>query len=134
MNYEFITTIATILLVGASISGFNLAALRAFSRTTEERFARIYDRFEKIDERFEKIDERFDKVDEQFKRVDEQFKRIDGQFLEIQKQFTAVQTQFTAVQKEFVAVHAGIARLEGLIEGSRQTPAFAAAPQAGSQA
>ena len=134
MHYEFITTIATILLVGASIVGFNLAALRAFSRITEERFARIDQRFEKVDERFEKLDQRFEKIDERFEKIDRRFEKIDERFLEIQKQFTAVQEQFAAVHKEFVAVLAGIARLEGLIEGLRHTPAFAPAPQSAGQA
>ena len=95
MNYEFITTIATILLVGASIASLVLSAIRSASRTTNERFEKIDARFEKIDARFEKIDEHFEK--------------IYARFFEIQKQFTSV--------------HAGIARLEGLIDGIRGIPA-----------
>ena len=41
MNYEFITTIATILLVGASLAGFMLQAIRAASRSTDARFAAV---------------------------------------------------------------------------------------------
>ena len=91
MNYEFVTTIATILLVGASIASLTLSAIRSASRTTNERFEKIDARFEKIDERFEKIDERFEKID----------------------------ARFFEIQKEFTAVHSGIARLEGLIDGIR---------------
>ena len=114
MNYEFVTTIATILLVGASIASLTLSAIRSASRTTNERFELIDARFEKIDARFEKIDARFEKIDERFEKIDQQFEKIDQQFEKIYERFFEIQKQFTAV-------HAGIARLEGLFDGIRGT-------------
>ena len=112
MNYEFITIIATILLVGVSIAGFILQALKSMSRTTDARFVKIDERFRQIDERFEKVDRRLDKFDERF--------------YEIQK-------EFTTIQREFTTVHSGIARLEGSIEGIRVSFAAAPVPELGRQ-
>ena len=71
MNYEFVTTIATILLVGASIASLTLSAIRSASRTTNERF-------EKIDERFEKIDARFFEIQKEFTAVHSGIARLEG--------------------------------------------------------
>ena len=106
MDYQFITTIATIVLVGAGIAGVILPAIRAVSRSTDARFATIDERFVAADKRFDKIDERFEKVDERFDKIDQRFIRIDERFFEMQKEFTAL--------------HAGMARLEGLVEGIRE--------------
>ena len=126
MNYEFITTIATILLVGASIASLVLSAIRSASRTTNERFEMIDARFEMIDARFEMIDARFEKIDARFEKIDarfEQFEKIDARFEKIDEQFEKIYARFFEIQKQFTAVHAGIARLEGLIDGIRGIPA-----------
>ena len=78
MNYEFVTTIATILLVGASIASLTLSAIRSASRTTNERFEKIDARFEKIDERFEKIDARFFEIQKEFTAVHSGIARLEG--------------------------------------------------------
>lgn len=120
MDYEFITTIAAILVTGVSIIRFQRAAIRDASRLTDERFARVDERFARIDERLDKMDGRLDKMDDRFDKVDERFFEMQRQFIEVQKQFTEVQNQFAAV-------HAGIARLEGLIEGGQGTVTVASA-------
>ena len=121
MNYEFVTTIATILLVGASIASLTLSAIRSASRTTNERFELIDARFEMIDARFEMIDARFEKIDARFEMIDARFEMIDERFEKIDQQFEKIYERFFEIQKQFTAVHAGIARLEGLFDGIRGT-------------
>ena len=126
MNYEFITIIATILLVGVSIAGFILQALKSMSRTTDARFVKIDERFRQIDQWFDRIDERFEKVDARFEKIDRRLDKFDERFYEIQK-------EFTTIQREFTTVHSGIARLEGLIEGIRVSFPAAPVPELGRQ-
>lgn len=129
MHYEFITTIATILLVGATIAGFVLSAARAVTRSSRQQFALFDERFKKIDEQFEMIDKRFEKVDERFEKVDERFEKVDERFEKVDERFAKIDERFFEMQKEFTAVHAAIARLEGLIKGLLATPATPSVPQ-----
>ena len=78
MNYEFITTIATILLVGASIAGFILQAIKSMSRSTDARFDRVDKRFEKIDQRLDRFDERFYAIQKEFVGVHAAIARLEG--------------------------------------------------------
>ena len=156
MDYQFITTIATIVLVGTGIAGVILSAVRAVSRSMDARFAtidgrfvvanerftaidkrfenidgrfdkiderfdKVDQRFEKIDERFEKIDERFEKIDMRFEKIDQRFEKVDERFDKIDQRFIRIDERFFEMQKEFTALHAGMARLEGLVEGIRGT-------------
>ncbi len=111
MNYEFVTTIATIVLVGASIAAVILQALKAHSDLTDARFDRIDKRFEQVDQRFKLIDQRFEQVDQRFEKIDQRMEKFEERFYEIQK-------EFTRIQKEFNIVHSAIARLAGLLEGA----------------
>ena len=142
MDYEFITTITTILLVGASIIGVTLTAIKTQSRTTDVRFARIDERLDRMDARFDRMDARLDGMDTRFEKIDERFfamqkslderllemqKSIDERLLEMQKSFGQRSLE---IQNSFTVVNASIARLEGMMEGIRHATAQAIAPEA----
>ena len=101
MRFKFDPNIATTLLVGATILGVTQTTISAASATTDERFAqleaRINGRFESMDARFtarfEEMDARFGA---RFQRMDARIEKMDARIDD---------------------VAAGIARLEGLIQG-----------------
>lgn len=93
MRHQFITLIATILLVGAATVGVNLSIIGAIAETNDVRFAQIDVRFAQIDARFEQVDRRLDRLEA---RVDEMDRRMDERFRDMA---------------------AAIARVEGLIQG-----------------
>ncbi len=148
MNYEFITTIATIVTVGASLAGFMLQAIKAASRSTDARFVAIDARFremeerldarfremeERLDARFREMEERFDarfrEMEERFEQVHRRFEKADQRAGKFEERLYDIQKEFTGVQKEFNGVHAGIARLGALVEGIGVSLATAAAPR-----
>lgn len=100
MRHQFITLIATILLVGAATVGVNLSIIGAIAEANDVRFAQIDARFEQVDARFEQVDARFEQVDQRLDRlearVDEMDRRMDERFRDMA---------------------AAIARVEGLIQG-----------------
>ena len=126
MNYEFITTIATILLVGASIAGFIVQAIKAASRSTDARFVAIDGQFQQMEER---SDARFQQMEGRLERMEQRFEKFDHRLDRFEERFYEIQKQFTTVQQEFTTVHAGIARLEGLVDGVRVSLVSAGAPQ-----
>ena len=137
MNYEFITTIATILLVGASIAGFIVQAIKAASRSTDARFVAIDGQFQQMEERSdarfqqmeERSDARFQQMEGRLERMEQRFEKFDHRLDRFEERFYEIQKQFTTVQQEFTTVHAGIARLEGLVDGVRVSLVSAGAPQ-----
>lgn len=74
-------------------------------------------RGEAIDERFEAIDKRFGAIDERFGAIDERLDRIEARLDKHEERFLRIEGQLFEMQKEFTVVNAGIARLEGLMEG-----------------
>ena len=86
MRYQFVTLIATTLLVGASVIGVNLTIVDA-------RFGQVDARFAQVDARFAQVEARLDRLEARMERME---RRMDDQFRDMA---------------------AGIARLEGLIQG-----------------
>ena len=99
-KHQFITTVATILMVGVTTVGVNLAVISAMGEANDVRFAQIDARFEQVDARFEQVDARFERMD---RRLDQMETRIES--LE------------RRVDDGFREMGAAIARLEGLIQG-----------------
>ena len=121
MKFKINPNITTTLLVGAAIIGLTQTTISAASTATDQRFvqlearmdarfdgmeARFKARFEHIDARFQKmdahIDARFERMDQRFEKIDERFEKMDARIDDLA---------------------AGIARLEGLIQGFHATPA-----------
>ena len=97
MKYQFVTLIATILLVGATVIGVNLTIVDGRFAQVDARFAQVDARFEQVDARFEQVDARLDRLEARVERMD---RRIDEGFREMA---------------------AAIGRLEGLIQGFHGT-------------
>ncbi len=97
MRFRFDPNIATTLLVGATILGVTQTTISAASATTDERFAqleaRINGRFESMDARF---GARFQRMDAGIEKMDARIEKMDARIDDMA---------------------AGIARLEGLIQG-----------------
>ncbi len=97
MRFKIDPNITTTLLVGATIIGVTQTTISAASAATDARFeridARIDARLEKMDAR---IDARFEKMDARFEKMDARLEKMDSRIDD---------------------VAAGIARLEGLIQG-----------------
>ncbi len=93
MKHQFITTVATILMVGITTVGVNLAVISAMGEANDVRFAQIDARFAQVDARFERMDRRMDQMEA---RIESLERRVDDGFQEM---------------------GAAIARLEGLIQG-----------------
>ncbi len=100
VKHQFITTVATILMVGVTTVGVNLAIVSAMGEANDVRFAQIDSRFAQVDARFEQVDARFDRMD---RRMDQMEARIES--LE------------RRVDDGFREMGAAIARLEGLMQG-----------------
>lgn len=108
MRQQFITLIATILLVGAATVGVNLSIIGAIAETNDVRFAQIDARFEQVDRRFDRLEARMDAMD---RRMDAMDRRMDERFRDMA---------------------AAIARVEGLIQGIHGQTA-AGRPQPGTE-
>ena len=107
MKNQFITLIATILLVGAATMGVNISIIGAIAEANDVRFAQIDARFEQVDRRLDRLAARMDAMD---RRMDAMDRRIDERFRDMA---------------------AAIARLEGLIQGIHgQTTAGRLRPRA----
>lgn len=100
MRHQFITLIATILLVGAATVGVNLSIIGAIAETNDVRFAQIDARFEQVDARFEQVDARFEQVDRRLDRLEARMDEMDRR-----------------MDERFRDMAAAIARVEGLIQG-----------------
>lgn len=107
MRHQFITLIATILLVGAATVGVNLSIIGAIAETNDVRFAQIDARFEQVDARFEQVDARFEQVDARFEQVDRRLDRLEARMDEMDRR----------MDERFRDMAAAIARVEGLIQG-----------------
>ena len=97
MKYQFVTLIATVLLVGATVIGVNLTIVDGRFAQVDARFAQVDARFAQVDARFERVEGRLDRLEARVERMD---RRIDEGFREMA---------------------AAIGRLEGLIQGFHGT-------------
>ena len=104
MKYQFVSLIATILLVGATVIGVNLTIV-------DGRFAQVDDRFKQVDARFEQVDARFEQVDARFERVEGRLDRLEAR----------VERMDRRIDEGFREMAAAIGRLEGLIQGFHGT-------------
>ncbi|MYE11188.1 MAG: hypothetical protein F4X99_05910 [Gammaproteobacteria bacterium] len=104
MKYQFVTLIATILLVGATVIGVNLTIV-------DGRFAQVDSRFAQVDARFEQVDARFEQVDARFERVEGRLDRLEAR----------VERMDRRIDEGFREMAAAIGRLEGLIQGFHGT-------------
>ena len=93
VKHQFITTVATILMVGFTTVGVNLAIISAMGEANDVRFAQIDARFAQVDARFDRMDRRMDQMEA---RIESLERRVDDGFREM---------------------GAAIARLEGLMQG-----------------
>ena len=100
VKHQFITTVATILMVGVTTVGVNLAIVSAMGEANDVRFAQIDSRFAQVDARFEQVDARFDRMD---RRMDQMEARIESLERRVDDGFREMGT--------------AIARLEGLMQG-----------------
>ena len=108
MRFKFDPNIATTLLVGATILGVTQTTISAASATTDERFAQLEAR---INGRFESMDARFTaRFEEMDARFGARFQRMDAR---IEKMDARIERMDARIDD----VAAGIARLEGLIQG-----------------
>ena len=114
MKNQFITLIATILLVGAATMGVNISIIGAIAEANDARFAQIDARFEQVDARFEQVDRRLDRLDARMDAMDRRMDAMDRR-----------------IDERFRDMAAAIARLEGLIQGIHgQTTAGRLRPRA----
>lgn len=100
MKHQFLTLVATILLVGAATIGVNVSIIGTIADTNDVRFAQIDARFEQVDGRFEQVDRRLDRLGARVDAVDRRMDAMDGR-----------------IDERFRDMAAAIARLEGLIQG-----------------
>lgn len=114
MRHQFITLIATILLVGAATVGVNLSIIGAIAETNDVRFAQIDSRFEQVDARFEQVDARFEQVDVRFEQVDARFEQVDQRLDRLEARVDEMDRR---MDERFRDMAAAIARVEGLIQG-----------------
>ena len=125
-KHQFLTLLATILLVGAACIGANLTIAPVVSEVGEARFDQVDalldradgwmdwvdTRFDRIDGRFVQIDLRFDRIDARFDRIDRQLDRIDRQLDRLENRLERMQRR---MDEGFREMGVSIARLEGLI-------------------
>ena len=116
MRHQFITLIATILLVGAATIGVNLSIIGAIAEANDVRFAQIDARFEQVDARFEQVDARFEQVDARFEQVDRRLDRLEARMDAMDRRMDAMDRR---MDERFRDMAAAIARLEGLIQGGQ---------------
>lgn len=109
MKHQFITTVATILMVGATTIGVNLSIIHAMSEANDVRFAQFDARFEQVDKRFEQVDRRLDLMEARFEK---RFERVEARIEALERR----------VDQGFSEMRTAIARLEGLIQGYHGTP------------
>ena len=76
MKSQFVTTVSTILMVGVTSIGVNLALIGAMSETNDVRFAQIDARFEQVDARFEQVERRLDQMDRLYEQNDRRFEQV----------------------------------------------------------
>ena len=97
MKHQFITTITTLLMVGATVLGVTLTIMDG--------------RFEQVDARFEQmatqVDTRFERVEGRIDRLEDRVERMENRMNE----------QFRDMHDQFRAMATAIGRLEGLIQG-----------------
>ena len=107
MKHQFITTITTLLMVGATVLGVTLTIMDG--------------RFEQVDARFEQmatqVDTRFERVEGRIDRLEDRMDRMETR---MNDQFRAMNDQF---HDQFRAMATAIGRLEGLIQGIHGPPA-----------
>ena len=115
MRFKIDPNITTTLLVGATIIGVTQTTIYAASAATDARFERIDARLERIDARFERIDARFEKMDA---RIHERFERMDARIdARFERMDARIDARFQKTDARIDDVAAGIARVEGLIQG-----------------
>ena len=107
VKHQFITTVATILMVGFTTVGVNLAIISAMGEANDVRFAQIDARFAQVDARFEQVDARFEQVDARFERMDRRMDQMEARIESLERR----------VDDGFREMGAAIARLEGLMQG-----------------
>ena len=100
VKHQFVTTVATILMVGLTTVGVNLAIISAMGEANDVRFAQI-------DARFAQVDARFEQVDARFERMDRRMDQIEARIASLERR----------VDDGFREMGAAIARLEGLMQG-----------------
>ena len=114
VKLQFVTTVATILMVGLTTVGVNLAIISAMGEANDVRFAQIDARFAQVDARFEQVDARFEQVDARFEQVDARFERMDRRMDQMEARIASLERR---VDDGFREMGAAIARLEGLMQG-----------------
>lgn len=97
MKRQFVTTITTLLMVGATVLGVTLTIMDG--------------RFEQVDERFEQVDARFEQMAAQ---VDTRFERVEGRIDRLEDRMERMENR---INDQFRAMATAIGRLEGLIQG-----------------
>ena len=100
MKHQFVTTVATILMVGVTTVGVNLAIISAMAQANDVRFAQI-------DARFAQVDARFEQVDARFERMDRRMDQMEARIASLERR----------MDDGFREMGAAIARLEGLMQG-----------------
>ena len=100
VKLQFVTTVATILMVGLTTVGVNLAIISAMGEANDVRFAQI-------DARFAQVDARFEQVDARFERMDRRMDQMEARIASLERR----------VDDGFREMGAAIARLEGLMQG-----------------
>ena len=106
VQYQFVTLIATILLVGVGLA-------TAFSILMDSRF-------EVVDARFKQVDARFEQVDARFERVENRMDRMENRMDQLERR----------MDDGFREMAVAIARIEGLIQGFHGTATTNAASAA----
>ena len=131
MDYQFITTIISILLMGLTTIGVVLRIMNVRFAVVESRFDGVKGQFEGVNRPFEGVDQRLDHVDERFDKVDDRFDKVGERCFALQKQ---VHQGFLGVEKQFTELHSRTARPEGLVEGVQGSIALlSASPTGGPQ-
>ena len=121
VKHQFVTTVATILMVGLTTVGVNLAIISAMGEANDVRFAQIDARFAQVDARFEQVDARFAQVDARFEQVDARFEQVDARFERMDRRMDQMEARIASLERRvddgFREMGAAIARLEGLMQG-----------------
>ena len=116
VKHQFFTTVATILMVGATTIGVNLSVIHAMGEANDVRFQQVDKRFEQVDKRFEQVDRRFEQMD---RRLDLMEARFEKRFERMEARIEALERR---VDEGFSEMRTAIARVEGLIQGYHGTP------------
>ena len=82
VKHQFITTVATILMVGITTVGVNLAIVSAMGEANDVRFAQMDARFERMDRRMDQMEARIAslerRVDDGFREMGAAIARLEG--------------------------------------------------------